>query len=108
MQSFGKKNAEIKADFGHNGKGMANRGLPLDYLRPIGLYNSRDGVLTVVLWPFVIPLKNVEISADFGYYCTTSKDMVNRRLPLDSPRLIGLYTSRNGVLTVVLLPFVVG
>ena len=80
---------DIGNDFGDNGRtsqGMANRELPLDSLRPIGLYNSRDGVLTVVLWPFVIPLKNVEISADFGYYCTTSEGMANRRLLLHSLR----------------------
>ena len=48
-------------DFGHNGRtseGMANRMLPFDFRRFLGLYTSYNGVLTVVLWPFVIPLNN--------------------------------------------------
>ena len=47
----------------------------------------------------------MEIGADFGHNDRTSEDMANRRLPFDLQRLIGLHTSQNGVLTVV-LPFV--
>ena len=50
----------------------------------------------------------MEIGADFGHNGRTSKDMANRRLPLDSQRLIGLHTSQNDVLILVLRPFVIG
>ena len=71
---------EIGADFRHNrriSKDMANRRLPLDFQRLIGLHASRNDVLILVLRPFVIGLKNEEIGADFEYYCTTSKDVAN-------------------------------
>ena len=50
----------------------------------------------------------MEIGADFRHNCRTSEDMTNRRLPLDSLRLIGLHTSRNDVLILVLQPFIIG
>ena len=53
------------------------------------------------LGPSVIGLKNEEIGADFEYYCTTSGDVANQRLQLDSTRLIGLSIFGNGVLTTV-------
>ena len=88
---------EIGADFRHNDRtseDIGNRRLPLDYQRLIGLHTSQNDVLILVLQPFVIGLKKtVGIGADFGYYCTTSGDMANRRSPLHSRRPLGLYTS---------------
>ena len=53
------------------------------------------------LGPSVIGLKKGEIGADFEFYCTTSEDVANQRLQLDSTRLIGLSIFGDDVLTTV-------
>jgi hypothetical protein len=98
------KNTKIRADFGHSGTtsdDIANRGVPLDSPRGIGLSTSLFDILTVVCSHSLFGEKNAKIGAEFGHYCTTSDDMANRRLRLDSPRRIGLSTFLYGVLIVV-------
>ena len=95
---------EIGADFGHSGitsEDMANRRLPLDSRHGICLFTSLYGVLNVVCSQLSLHKKITEIGGDFGHSGITSEDMANRKLPLDSQRQIGLFTSLYDVPIVV-------
>ena len=70
------KNSKIGPDFGHNGiasEDTANRSLPLDSPRRIRLFTTRNGVLTLILYPIVIGLKKREIGPDFDIAAQLAK-----------------------------------